>query len=370
MGWLSRLFGRRGERGAAEVPPRASAARAPAPTNGVGEPERGGVQKDPPLPEGAGTGERADPFETIWAAMNEGPSESPAPGPEADAVAELAPMLLEHFRWNRPDPASFPSMAVRVIDEVEKPDVEMNRLVQIIGQDPAISAKILRVANSVLYYHGTEVEDIRGAIMKIGMREVGQIAGGVAGRSLFDMEVRAEFDLFKQRWNDLFHNSMTVAFGAGALAMERSIGRSDRAFLAGMFHDIGKSIALRSLTRLIINGELEAEMKPPLVDALIEAVHVEIGGEMHDTWKMPQYLTVIAKRHHEPIVPPGPELAELHMVRVVSTLNDLRLGVAAEGSLSILQQSAEALKLDRYRLRSIFTRLDEHADRVTKLFAA
>ena len=65
-----------------------------------------------------------------------------------------------------------------------------------------------------------------------------------------------------------------------------------------------------------------------------------------------------------------PELAELHMVRVVSTLNDLRLGVAAEGSLSILQQSAEALKLDRYRLRSIFTRLDEHADRVTKLFAA
>src|SRR5262249_38456322 len=161
-----------------------------------------------------------------------------------------------------------------IINLVEDPQCDVNRLVPIIGQDAAISTKLLNVSNSVAYRGMGEIQDVRSAILKLGMREVAQIAAGVAGSSLFDVTVRAEFELFTKRWRALFFNAMTVAFAAGWLSIDRNLGRPDRVFLGGMLHDVGKSIVLRSLSALVIGGTLNEPPSDAAVERVLEELHV------------------------------------------------------------------------------------------------
>ncbi|HET9957502.1 MAG TPA: HDOD domain-containing protein, partial [Polyangiaceae bacterium] len=64
------------------------------------------------------------------------------------ALDELTARVQKHFSENKPEPASFPAMASRVIDLAEHPDVDVARLAHLIERDPAICAAVLAVANS------------------------------------------------------------------------------------------------------------------------------------------------------------------------------------------------------------------------------
>ena len=292
-----------------------------------------------------------------------------APPPDAgdDAqVAALVPLVKAHFAAQRPDPASFPALATRVIDLVEKPDVDVNKLVNMISQDSAISAKVLNVANSVAYRRSAEVQDLRAAVTLLGLREVANIAVGVAGRSLFDMEARAEFEVFARHWNRLYHQSMTTAFASGWLAIERR-ARSDHAFLAGMFHDIGKSIALRSLSSLVVNGKLSARCSDRVAERVIDEVHVELGVQMHSAWKMPRFLTFVCQHHHAPRAEARPEYVVLHVVRVASGLNLLRWGHVEDLDVQI-KRSIAALGLGERQVRALGAQILDYADRVATMF--
>ena len=282
-----------------------------------------------------------------------------------DQIAALARMVRDYFHQHRPAPSSFPALATRVIDMVEQPNVDMNKLVNVIGQDSAISAKVLNVANSAANRRTAEVEDLRACVTLLGLREVANIAVGVAGRSLFDMEARAEFELFAKHWNRLYHQSMTAAFTSGWLALDRNI-RSDQAFLGGMFHDIGKSIALRSISALVMGGKI-GRCADVVLDGVLEATHVELGVEMHATWKLPQHSKLICQHHHDAAAEAKDEFMDLHLVRVASGLNLLRWGFS-EPLAAQVRQSMAVLKLDQRKVRTVGTQISEFSDRVATMF--
>ena len=308
-----------------------------------------------------------EPAQTIsqWIAPV-APSRSPPCSP--DVIAAAAERVLAHFDQNRPGPASFPNMAARIMDLLAAPDPDFNRLVQALGQDVAVTAKLLQVANSALHARGEEVETVRGAVLKLGMREVGQLAVGIAGRSLFETESRAEYALFPLCWDRLFHDAMTAAFSAGQLSLSAGAGRSDSAFLAGLLHDIGKPIALRSLASLFVEGKLDRGALEGGVDALLERVHVEIGAVLTDEWALPEYLKAAAARHHEAEIPADRAHDELHIVRVVDGLKAHREGAILDEQRLILRNSAAALRLAPRMLRVCATEHVELAARVTEIF--
>jgi putative nucleotidyltransferase with HDIG domain len=295
------------------------------------------------------------------------PKEEP-PG-EAQQVEILSEKVLEHYRKTRPAPAAFPAVALRVIDLMEARHLQISQLVSVIGQDAAISATVLKLANSTLYFRGTKVQNVRTAVTHIGFANVAQIAAGVAGRSLYDVRATSEFALYKERWHHLFHRSMTVAFTAGWLAMTRKAGGADRAFSGGMFHDIGKTMALRSLSGLVMAGRLRFNPTPGAVDRMLEKVHVELGVEMHKAWSLPDYLVTICQHHHDADLPDGPELADVHVVRLVSGLNDLRIHPDYDSPMAEeIRKSCRALELDRTLFLKLNAELRGFAERVTTMF--
>lgn len=351
-GWLGRLLGRSAAGGEVS-PPEPAAPPAPSP-------------RPPPSPAAPAAPEEDGPFAPYARALGveAAPPEPPEPGQEE---LELAARLLDHFQRNRPGPAAAPSLSLRLLNLVASPRAEVGELVRLISADPALSAGVLTVANSVVHRGVEDVETVRAAVVRLGLEEVARVAGAVGARSLFNPRLRAELAAHGSSFAALFHRALTVAGGAAALALQLPGGRSDRAYLGGMLADVGKSIALRSLVALA--GEPGAAPAGPAAAArALELVHLEVGGECHQEWSLPQYLTVIAVRHHDPEIPADPEFVDLHAVRLCGALLDLREPALAARAAREILQSAQALALGPRAVRAADAELKGAALRVSAAF--
>ena len=280
---------------------------------------------------------------------------------------DLAGRILTHFRANKPPPASFPALSLQILNLVARADVEVAELARLVARDPALSAGILSAANSAYYRGAMEIETVRDAITRLGMNEVGRVAGAVSARTLFNPRMRAEQTVFGPRWNGLFHHAVTVASGAAWLALRNRSVRSDRAYLGGLLHDVGMSIALRSLAALVLDGKLDPRPDDARIDRVLDLVHAEVGGEAHQQWGLPQYLTVLAIRHHDPEIPASEEFIDLHAVRLASAIEDLHSPFSARGARELVQ-SAAALKLDPFAVRALASELRAAEARTAALF--
>jgi HD-like signal output (HDOD) protein len=180
--------------------------------------------------------------------------------------------------------------------------------------------------------------------------------------------VRSEFAVFGNRWNDIFSESVVAARGAAWLSMRVKRARSDHAFLAGILHDLGRSVALRSVASLSLSEHC-FELESTQIDRVVERVHVEIGGEVHVDWNLPRFPTLVAMRHHDLGLPAEGEYVDVHSVRLSSALVQLmrqpwRLAqVKAE-----VDESCAALHLDGFALRSLETQLRSELESVLASF--
>jgi len=237
--------------------------------------------------------------------------------------ANAAVAIVDHFDEHRPGPASFPAIALRVLELVRNPDASAGELAREIVQDPALSAAVLVLANSPVFRGYSQIQTVKDAVARLGVQEVARMAAALSTRSLYRAELRAAFATFGPVWNRLFYHSVTVARVATAHAQRARRSNPDSVYVAGMLHDVGKSIALRSLAALAFDGRV-ALADGRAIDRVLHRVHVEVGGEVHKEWGLPDHLTEVAVHHHDAEIAPSPFARELHLVRLTSALRLLR----------------------------------------------
>jgi HD-like signal output (HDOD) protein len=232
--------------------------------------------------------------------------------------------------------------------------VELTELASTIQQDPALTTAVLRVANSVIHQASSgEMHTVRDAVLRLGITESGRVAGAVAAKTLFSPRSKSAHALFAAQFAQLHVAAASCAAGAAYLAMDRGIGRSDRAYLGGMLHDVGKSLALGSLAALVLTDKAPRELDPAVVAQILEEQNVDLGAQAHERWALPSYLTELCASQHDANVPTGPAHAELHLVRVVSGLLNLRNGPESLERIAELVQSLRALSLSPLQVRSL-----------------
>jgi HD-like signal output (HDOD) protein len=149
--------------------------------------------------------------------------------------------------------------------------------------------------------------------------------------------------------------------------MERRMGRSDWAFLGGMLHDVGKSLALGALARSIGGGRAPADVPEPVLEALLEHVHVELGREAHARWQLPDYLRELCAEHHAQTCPLTDDTRELHLVRVVSGLYALRARTQPIERVGELANSLVTLAFTPAQVRAIDTGLRSRATQARQI---
>jgi len=88
------------------------------------------------------------------------------PEEEDEEDAHLTALVKERFAGARPEPASFPAIALQILNLVASPDAQVSELARLVSRDPALSAGALSVANSAVYRGVQELETVRDAVTR------------------------------------------------------------------------------------------------------------------------------------------------------------------------------------------------------------
>lgn len=194
---------------------------------------------------------------------------------------------------------SLPEVCIRVNEMLDEPSVTAAELGQIISQDTSLTARLLKIVNSSYYGFQAKIETVSRAVTVVGLRE---LRGLVIAASAVETFSNIPDEILNQV--RFWRHSLYCGVIARLLAEQCHVLHSERLFVAGLLHDIGKLIIAQRLpteTRMIAlevdagyRSEFEVEQD------FLGFNHSEVGGELMKAWNMPETLFESVAYHHNP----------------------------------------------------------------------
>lgn len=183
---------------------------------------------------------------------------------------------------------TMPEVALKVRDAVADEDASAKQIANVIALDPAISARMIQVANSPLLRGSQKTDTVEQAITRMGHALVKSMVTTMAMQQVF----KANNPLTKKYMQEIWTQSTQVASIASAMASHFTKLKPDQAMLAGLVHNIG---ALPIITRA---EEIPALMKDEKIfSSLIERLSGPIGTSIMKNWNFPDELSIVANEH-------------------------------------------------------------------------
>lgn len=194
-----------------------------------------------------------------------------------------------------------PHVTLQLLKLADSPNVGTKDYERVIMQDPAMVAKLLRMANSPFFGGGGRISSLQRAILMLGVETVRSICIMVSLQSGSSTRKPGRHFNIAEFWQ----HSIAVACMSKVVAMIKKYPKPEEAFLAGLMHDIGKlGIALflpeessqvfqqRSSTTLS-DYEIEQES--------LKITHEEVGYEIATRWQLPPIYWGAISHHHSPL---------------------------------------------------------------------
>jgi putative nucleotidyltransferase with HDIG domain len=177
---------------------------------------------------------------------------------------------------------------------MESPNAGVEDIANIISADQALSAKILRVVNSVSYGFFGSISSLRHALVILGFDAV---KGLILSTSVFDAMLAGGF-------YGLWQHSMGCAITAGVIARKIRDPNPEEISIAALLHDIGKVIIKTELPEESSGiDQAVTEKKISTYDAerqILGFDHAMVGEWLCQVWNLPDKLADPVAYHHQP----------------------------------------------------------------------
>ncbi|MCZ6632274.1 MAG: HDOD domain-containing protein [bacterium] len=221
---------------------------------------------------------------------------------------------------------TLPTIVTQLIALVGNPRSSAREVAQLVSTDQALTAKILKVANSAFYGFAREIATVQLAIVVLGLEMVKNL--GLSVTVLKRFSTGREHRLFdRQRfWEH------AIGCGVAGRLLARRLKQNslaDEAFVAGVLHDIGKLILIEYFTDEFSEALELAEAEAISIEAAEEktlgVTHAEIGGWLAEKWNLPQNLVNAIALHHHPNLLEAPEdlVLFVHMANALIRYNQV-----------------------------------------------
>jgi len=204
------------------------------------------------------------------------------------------PDVEAHLRSlvNFPSP---PGVATHIIELARDPDIEMSKVAKALSLDSALSTKILRIANSPLYAQRRKSENLRQALVVLGLNAT--------------LTLALSFSLVKSlrsgKPNGLDHplywrRALLAATSARALADAMHHPMAEEIFLAALLQDVGMLALDQVMPDLYRGGALQRDHAAlaEVERKRLQTDHAEIGGWLMRTWNLPERLHLAIGHSH------------------------------------------------------------------------
>lgn len=189
-----------------------------------------------------------------------------------------------------------PGTATQVLAMLGEEDASAREIGEVVKTEPAITARLLALANSPIFRRGSEIADINRAVIAVGLSSVRGITLGVAMDSLFE----DESVLDPQHWEHALR-----AAGAAVAAAKHTGADASEAFCAGLMHDIGQIAMTVSApeiwSQIIHETDAGSCERLTLEEELFGSDHARLGTEVLVEFGLPARLTIAVGTHHQPL---------------------------------------------------------------------
>ena len=206
----------------------------------------------------------------------------------SEITEQIRSEILEAIENDKLTLPTLPEVALQVRETASDPNVDVKKLGKVITNDAALTARIIKVANSPLLRARNPIEDLNMAVMRLGIEYTANLATGLAMEQMF----QATSDIVDKYMRDVWQRSTEVAGISHVLCRHYTNLKADQATLAGLVHKIG---VLPILTYAEDNRKLLKNI--PLLDTIIDEIHPQIGKKILQTWDFPEDLQMVPEEH-------------------------------------------------------------------------
>jgi len=204
-----------------------------------------------------------------------------------------------------------------------------------ISNDQSLSARVLKIANSVYYGQPRKIDSITKAIIVIGFKEIISIAlGSGIFRTLTRNNSPALIDM-----NDLWKHSIATGFACRHIEKNARMTFTESAMLTGLLHDMGKIIFILyfpdEYEAVIEEQQGRANRSLDLIEREMLGIdHAEMAYLLMKQWNLPESINLPIRFHHDPAQCPFEHLNTAAMVNIADYLAHAS-DIGSSGNLGI-----------------------------------
>lgn len=246
----------------------------------------------------------------------------------------LLTILIEKINNDTLVLPTLPAVALKVRKAADDPDINLNAMADVIGQDPSLSARMIKISNSAYLGRSVKVTSTTQAVTRIGLRQIKNIATALAMEQLFVSKNEIVKSYMEQIWSDtveIVASSMAVLQIHTKATKNRSLNL-DSMMLAALVSNIG---ALPVLTE----AERHADVfgNPTFLDVAINKLSGKIGESIMLAWGFEPEFILVAKSWRDQSV----------QTETISYLDIVRLGAVLAGKLDGRKDALFAMALEK-----------------------
>jgi len=243
--------------------------------------------------------------------------------PPADP--RLARLLEQAARLPSP-----PTIVLALLASLGDDDVPLDTVAEHAGRDQALTARLLRIANSPWYGLSKRVASVRGAAVVLGFANLRNLVIATEVINRYEAAPGTKTALA-----GFWKHGLLTAFCAAALA-RRCAGEEGVAFTAGLLHDIGKLVQASADPAAYASLTTEEDGRAALEVELFGANHAALGALIAERWRFPPAICAALRLHHTP------ETTE-PLTRLVIQADRLAHALEQADRTALPQQCADAL---------------------------
>ena len=286
------------------------------------------------------------------------------PSSEENTAPPLDPKSLLKSTIKLP---SLPTIFHKISEAINDPRCSATHIADIISKDASLSARLLQLVNSAFYSFPSKIDTISRAVAIIGTKQLSTLSLGTCALTVFK-DVPSDLIDMKSFWK----HSIACGVIARILSSYKKDTVTERFFVGGLLHDIGRLIQFTCIPDLSENALLAAKETGTLLYEAEEANmgfnHTRIGSLLMKEWKLPAVLENAVRYHHNGLQSQiRLDTAVIHVADLIT--NALEIGSSGERLVPPLYSKAwEELELSTSIFDATIKQAEHQIQETTQIF--
>ncbi len=210
---------------------------------------------------------------------------------------------------------SIPGVASRLLERLQDPETHAAEISTLIEMDPALSLKVLQLANSAMFAPASPVHSIERAIMLLGFNTVRFLITGVAVLQVAQKMPENEIINPENFWRSAFRGAVAAKY----FAEQSNYPESNEAYLAGLIREIGQIALIQCAYETYLSVVKAAhDAQVPVVHKekeILGFTHADVGALLAVKWNLDEGLAGVIAAY--PFPSEHPDLTNLHLTAVL-----------------------------------------------------